>query len=75
VHAIAPRMTTMMCEPPEKAGSVAAVDGARVKVLDLRRDLLDGDHLDGNGLRVAHRNTSLIVGRSPGASASTMTPM
>ena len=33
------------------------------------------DDFDGNGLRIAHRNTSLSGGNSPGASASAMTPM
>ena len=58
-----------------KGGQARAIDGRKLEVLDLRGDLLHRDHPDRNGIGVAHRNTSFTSGRSPGASASTITPM
>ncbi len=52
-----------------------AADRRQLEMLDQRRHLLDGDDFDGDGLRVVQRNTSFTGGSSPGASASTMTPM
>ncbi len=53
-------MTTTMCEPPEKAGMLPPATGASVKCLISGVSLLDGAHLDGKGLLLAHGAISLI---------------
>ncbi len=58
-----------------KCRQAPAVYRGELEVLDQGRHLLDTDDFDGEGLRVVHRKTSLSGGNSPGASASTMTPM
>ncbi len=58
-----------------KRRQAAAAERCKLEVLDQRRDLFDADHFDGQGLRVVHRKISLTAGSSPGASASTITPM
>src|SRR3984957_19015407 len=56
-------------------GQRAAVGRRQLEMLNEWGDHVDGRDLDGERLRVVHKYVSLSAGSSPGASASTITPM